>query len=106
MSLHSYFAEALKRSDLSSPNGSLSLSVSRAAIKEANEAVKSVTSEETPRQQQQSRRLCRRGNLLPSLPLRKMQSSIKPGCDLFVCTWYSNGRVLIGRPLDVRTRVQ
>ena len=45
MSLYSYFAEASKQSDLSNPNGSLSASVSPAVIKEANEAVKSVTSE-------------------------------------------------------------
>ena len=41
LSLYSYFAEASKRSDLPNPNGSLSASVSPAAIKEANEAVKS-----------------------------------------------------------------
>ena len=45
MSLYSYFAEASKRRDLPNPNGSLSASVSPATIKEANEAVKSVTSE-------------------------------------------------------------
>ena len=43
MSLYSYFAEASKRSDLSNPNGSLSASVSPAAIKEANEVVKNVS---------------------------------------------------------------
>ena len=44
MSLYSSFADASKRSDLPNPNGSLSASVSPAVIKEANEAVKSVTS--------------------------------------------------------------
>ena len=39
MFLYSYFAEALKWSDLPNPNGSLSASVSPTAIKEANEAV-------------------------------------------------------------------
>ena len=39
MSLYSYFAEALKRSDLPNPNGSLSASVSPTTIKEAHEAV-------------------------------------------------------------------
>ena len=39
MSLYSYFAEALKRSVLPNPNGSLPASVSPTAIKEANEAV-------------------------------------------------------------------
>ena len=44
MSLYSYFAEASKRSELPNPNGSLLASVSPTAIKEANKAVKSVTS--------------------------------------------------------------
>ena len=39
------FAEASKQSNFPNPNGSLSASVSPAAIKEANEAVKSVTNE-------------------------------------------------------------
>ena len=39
MSLYSYFAEALKRSVLPNPNGSLLASVIPTAIKEANEAV-------------------------------------------------------------------
>lgn len=45
MSLYSFFAKASKRSELPDPNGALSASVSPAVIKEANEAVKSVTSE-------------------------------------------------------------
>ena len=44
MSLYGYFAEASKQSELPNPNGLLLASVSPTAIKEANEAVKSVTS--------------------------------------------------------------
>ena len=45
MSLCSYFAEASKQTDLPNPNGSLSASVSPAAIKETNKAATSVTRE-------------------------------------------------------------
>ena len=91
--MYSCFAEASKRSDLTNPNGSLSALLNPAAIKEANEDVKSVTSDGHSKriervasplsfarillsQQQQSR--CRRGNLSLSLTLRKMPSSIEP----------------------------
>ena len=45
MSLYHYFAKASKQSELPNPNEALSASVSPAAIKEANDAVKSVTCE-------------------------------------------------------------
>ena len=47
MSLYRYFAKASKLPDL---NGELSASISPAAIKEANEAVKSVTYERKSKQ--------------------------------------------------------
>ena len=40
MSLYRYFAKGSKQSELPNPNGALSASVSPAAIKEANEAVR------------------------------------------------------------------
>ena len=43
MSLYSYFAKASKCNDLPDPSGPLSASISLAAIKEANEAVKDVS---------------------------------------------------------------
>ena len=45
MSPYRLFAKASKRSDLPDPSGPPSVSISPAAIKEANDAVKSVTSE-------------------------------------------------------------
>ena len=45
MSLYRFFAKASKWSDLPNPSGPLSASVSPATIKDANDAVKSVTSE-------------------------------------------------------------
>ena len=89
MSLYRHFAEASKRSGLPNPNGSLLASVSPAMIKEANEAVKSVTSEGKSKQRGSYAKFSleqQAGNLSPSLPLRKMPSSIEPGCDLLVCT--------------------
>ena len=45
MPLYHFFARASKQSDLSDPSGLLSASLSPAMIKEANEAVRTVTSE-------------------------------------------------------------
>ena len=98
MSLYRYFAKSSKLPD---PNGELSASVSPAAIKEANEAVRSVTCERkskrrgsyskfSPEQQAEIGKYAslngnqaairhfskQRGILSPSLPLRKMPSSI------------------------------
>ena len=50
MSLYHYFAKASKQSELPNPNGALSASVSPATIKEANEAVKSMTCERKSKQ--------------------------------------------------------
>ena len=61
-----------------------------AAIKEANKAVKSVTSEGKSKRRGSYAKFSpeqQAGNLSPSLPLRKIPSSIEPGCDLLVCTW-------------------
>ena len=91
VSLYSYFAEASKRSDLPNPNGSL---VSPAAIKEANEAVKSVTSEGkskrrgsyakfSPEQQAAIGKYASlHGNQAAIRP-----SSIEPRCGLLVFVW-------------------
>ena len=45
MSLYHFFARASKQSDLADPSGPLSASLSPAVIKEASEAVSTMTSE-------------------------------------------------------------
>ena len=70
MSLYRYFAKALKQSELHNPNGALSASVSPAAIKEANEAVKSVTCE--------TERASREGVTLNSHQNSKLRSESTP----------------------------
>ena len=89
MFLYSYFAEALKRSDLPNPNGSLSASVSPTAMREANEAV--------TRERGSIQGVTLSSNLSSTCNRQVCLSTQQPsgysallqaaGSDIFVCTW-------------------